>query len=76
MKVLAQDLIVEFKKFDIDYQSKWEDIRPKVADTSAYKAFQNEHDCQKVFEVRKNYLLLSWYRMYLYLYLLLFLIRF
>lgn len=45
-------MIIVFKGLPIDYQTKWEEVRPKVIDSDAFKAFENESDCQKVFEVR------------------------
>lgn len=51
MKLLAQDLIGSLTGFEVDYKTKWADIRDKVIDTPAFKAFDDEEDCQKVFEV-------------------------
>jgi len=51
MKVLAQDLVIQLKEFEISYQSKWEDIRPKIENTAAFLAIESEADRKKIFEV-------------------------
>jgi hypothetical protein len=51
LKILAQDLIILFKGLDITYQTKWEEIRPKVENTEAFLAIESESDRKKVFDV-------------------------
>ncbi|CAL8095974.1 unnamed protein product [Orchesella dallaii] len=50
MKVMAQELTELFKVHNVDYQTTWEEIRPKIENTDAFKVLPSEPDRRKIFE--------------------------
>jgi len=57
MKVFAQDMVTILKEFKVDYQTSWEQIRPKIEHTQAFKLIDSEEHRRRIFDVSWQYFL-------------------